>query len=159
MKMSDNKATTGAASTNWALRGKAATKAIPLTTKSRDYGVKHLGAVETFTPKSYKTGSFGVEISYTVEGLERKVYENIVLKVMGADGILKDTQYGKSTLIKRLQAFGLDSEAVNAFPIPVSPKSESTEYDLAGAPVTIYIKQEEYMGKPQNRVGSVFPQD
>lgn len=148
------------AGSNWAARGKAATKAVPLTKSNPvDRGTRHQGVVETFTPIAYKTGSFGVAISYTVEGLERKVYENIVLRKLNAKGDLEPTQYGESTLKRRLQAFGLDSDAINAFPIPRTPKDENDAYNFQGTPVAIYLTDEMYLDRPQKRVKSVFPLD
>jgi hypothetical protein len=147
---------------NWANKGKEAAKAVPLTvTKSgKEKGTRHKGFVESFTPKSYKTGSFGVEIKYTVEGIERPVYENLVLTTLSKTGTMEPTKYGESSLKRRLQAFGLDSEAINLFPIPRSPKDGDNEaYSFTGTPVTVYIRQEEYMGKTQNRVNAVFPAD
>lgn len=142
---------------NWANRGKASVKAVPTTKTNADRGSRHKGVVESFTPKSYKTGSFGVEIKYTVEGLERPVYENVVLTKMTDKGTLEATKYGENSLKRRLQAFGLDSDAINSFPIPRTPKdADNSAYNFTGTPVIVYIKQEEYMGRPQNRVGSVF---
>lgn len=147
-------------STNWANRTKTASKAIPLSKPSTDRGTRHNGVVESFTPKSYKTGSFGVEIKYTVEGLERPVYENVVLTKLNDQGVMEATKYGDNSLKRRLQAFGLDSSAINAFPTPKTPKdADNAAYGFTGTPVVIYITQEEYMGRTQNRVKSVFPVD
>lgn len=147
-------------STNWANRTKQAAGAVPLTKPSTDRGTKHNGVVESFTPKSYKTGSFGVEIKYTVEGLERPVYENVVLTKLNDQGAMEATKYGDNSLKRRLQAFGFTSAAINAFPTPKTPKDAGNEaYELAGTPVVIYITQEEYMGRPQNRVKAVYPVD
>ena len=147
--------------TNWANKGKEATAAIPLVKKDKaDYGKKHKGFVESFTPKSYKTGSFGVEIKYTVEGLERPVYENVVLTTLSDTGTFTPTKYGDNSLKRRLQAFGLSSAAINTFPTPRTPKDAGNEaYNFKGTPVVVYITQESYMGKAQNRVKAVFPQD
>lgn len=143
---------------NWANRGKAATSAVPLNkSNNQDRGTRHAGVVESFTPKSYKTGSFGVEIKYTAEGIQRPVYENVVLMKLSDAGSLEATKYGEASLKRRLQAFGLNSEAINAFPIPRTPKDAGNEaYNFAGTPVAIYLTDEEYMGKPQKRVKSVF---
>jgi hypothetical protein len=147
--------------TNWANKGKAAANAKPLTTTAnkKDRGERNLGVVEHFKPRSYSTGSFGVEIAYTLEGIERKVYENIVLKKLGADGNFTATPFGEQSLKRRLQAFGLTSDEINAFPIPKTPKDESEMYNFAGVPVAVYITQETYMDKVQNRVASVWPKD
>ena len=142
----------------WATRTKDATKAVPLSKATGDKGQRHLAVVESFTPKSYKTGSFGIEIKYSVKGLQRPVYENIVLTKLTDNGTMEATKYGESNLKRRLQAFGMDSDAINAFPIPRTPKDASNDaYNLAGANVAVYLVDEEYLGKPTKRVRSVFP--
>lgn len=147
--------------TNWANATKSDAKAIPITKTKPDRGERANGIVEGFKPRSYSTGSFGVEISYTVEGVERKVYENIVLKTLDPKtGNFKPTQYGEQSLKRRLQAFGLDSDSVNNFPIPVTPQdAENGAYNFQGTHVVLYLGEEEYMGKPKKRVNAVFPQD
>lgn len=151
---------TTAAPTNWAQRTKDATKKVPLENKnSKDRGTRHEGLVETFIPKSYSTGSFGVQLRYSVAGLSNDVYENIILKKMGTDGNLEATKYGEASLKRRLAAFGMTAEEISAFPIPRSPKDESPAYDLAGAPVVIYLADREYMGKTYKDVKSVWPVD
>lgn len=146
--------------TNWANKTKAAATAVPLSKSApAERGVRHRGVVESFTPKSYKTGSFGVEIKYTAEGVERPIYENVVLKVMTDKGALEATQYGESTLKRRLQAFGLTSEQINKFPIPVIPKDAETNaeaYKFGDTPVVLYLIDEEYMGKAKKRVKAVY---
>ena len=54
--MSKAKASAG----GWATRTKEATQSVPLTKATGDKGQRHLAVVESFTPKSYKTGSFVV---------------------------------------------------------------------------------------------------
>lgn len=143
---------------NWAKRTKEATKSVPLTKSTGDKGTRHTAVVESFTPKSYKTGSFGVELKYAVSGLARPVYENIVLTKLSDSGTMEPTKYGESNLKRRLQAFGLDSDAINAFPIPKTPKDAgNTAYNLAGVNVAVYLVDEEYLGKPTKRVRAVFP--
>jgi hypothetical protein len=153
-----SKSNTSSAGGNWATRTKTATKSVPLSKSTGDRGERRTAVVESFTPKSYKTGSFGVEVKYSVAGLQRPVYENIVLTKLSDNGTMEPTKYGESNLKRRLQAFGLDSEAINAFPIPKSPKDSGNEaYALSGAPVAIYLVDEEYLGKPTKRVRAVFP--
>lgn len=142
----------------WATRTKEETQKVPLTKATGDRGQRHVGVVESFTPKSYKTGSFGVEVKYSVKGLQRPVYENIVLTKMTDSGTMESTKYGESNLKRRLQAFGLDSDAINSFPIPRTPKdSGNSAYNLSGANVAIYLVDEEYLGKPTKRVKAVYP--
>lgn len=148
----------GAGAGGWATRTKVATQEVPLTKSTGDRGERRTAIVESFTPKSYKTGSFGVELKYSVAGLKKPVYENIVLTKLTDNGTMEATKYGESNLKRRLQAFGLDSDAINAFPIPKSPKDAGNEaYNLSGASVAIYLVDEEYLGKPTKRVRAVFP--
>jgi transposase len=71
---------------------------------------------------------------------------------------MEPTKYGESNLKRRLQAFGLDSDAINAFPIPRSPKDAGNDaYNLSGTNVAVYLVDEEYLGKPTKRVRAVFP--
>lgn len=143
---------------NWATRTKAATKEVPLTKATGDKGKRHTAVVESFTPKAYKTGSFGIEVKYSVAGLQRPVYENIVLTKLSDSGTMEPTKYGESNLKRRLQAFGLDSDAINAFPIPRTPKDAGNDaYNLSGVNVAVYLVDEEYLGKPTKRVRAVFP--
>jgi hypothetical protein len=143
---------------NWATRTKDAAQAVPLTKSKGDRGERRTAVVESFTPKSYKTGSFGVEVKYSVAGLQRPVYENIVLTKLSDSGTMEPTKYGESNLKRRLQAFGLDSDAINAFPIPRSPKDAGNDaYNLSGTNVAVYLVDEEYLGKPTKRVRAVFP--
>ena len=160
MTLKNKTAVTVPPTTNWANRTKEAANAQPISKTSVDRGTRHEGVVETFTPRSYKTGSFGIEIKYSVAGLERAVYENVVLMKLTDVGTLEATKYGASSLIRRLQAFGLDAAAIEAFPIPRTPKdAENEAYNFQGTPVVIYLKDAEYMGKPKKEVGSVFPVD
>lgn len=143
---------------NWATRTKTAAKEVPLTKSTGDKGTRHTAVVESFTPKSYKTGSFGIEVKYSVSGLQRPVYENIVLTKLSDNGTMEPTKYGESNLKRRLQAFGLDSDAINAFPIPKTPKDAgNSAYNLSGVNVAVYLVDEEYLGKPTKRVRAVFP--
>lgn len=145
---------------SWANRGKAATADIPLTKQDKvDRGTRYEGIVEAFTPVSFSTGSLGIKIKYSVKGLERAVYENIVLKTLDKDGNLKATTYGDSNLKRRLQAFGLSAEQILAFPVPKTPKDESEAYNFQGTPVTLYLSDREYMGKTHKDVRYVFPID
>ena len=144
----------------WATRTKEATQAVPLTKGGGDKGERRTAVVEAFTPKAYKTGSFGVELKYSVSGLKKPVYENIVLTKLTDNGTMEPTKYGESNLKRRLQAFGLDSDAINAFPIPRSPKDAGNEaYNLSGTSVAVYMVDEEYLGRPTKRVRAVFPLD
>lgn len=148
--------------TNWANRTKTAANVVPLSTKAKstDRGARFEGAVEIFELTAYSTGSFGYKIAYSVTGLDRKVYENVVLKTMSKEGVLTPTKYGESTLKRRLAAFGLDADAINQFHIPQSPKDTSDAVpSFAGASVALMLTDEEYMGKPQKRVKAVFPLD
>jgi len=145
---------------NWANRGKAAAAAQPLSKKSDvDRGTRYNATVEHFILKSFKTGSFGIEIKYTAEGLQRPVFENIVLSTMSPKGALVPTKYGEATLKYRLKAFGLSSEEITQFPIPLTVKDESEAYNFAGTPVVAYLGDEEYMGKPKKVVRAVWPTD
>lgn len=149
--------------TSWANRTKTAANVVPISKQASktERGTRHEGAVEIFELTSYSTGSYGYKIAYSVTGLERKVYENVVLKTMSKDGTLSPTKYGESTLKRRLAAFGLDADAINQFHIPQSPKdiAEGEAVSFAGAPVALYLTDEEYLGKPQKRVKAVFPID
>ena len=152
--------------TNWANAGKAATAAVPLAKNGnkKDRGIRRVGQLHAASLKSYKTGSFGVEFQYTIEGMDtqygpRKVYENVVLSVMNKDGILNPTQYGAATLKRRLQAFGLTADEVNQIGTPVTVKSEFNLSPIIGTGVAIYTRDAEYMGKPKLEVASVFPLD
>lgn len=155
--------TTNAKPTSWANRTKAATNAVPLTKSAAkvDRGTRHNGVLESVTPTVFKTGSFGFKIKYSLEGEQRPVFENIVLRSLSDNGTLEPTKYGESSFKRRLQAFGLTADEINNFVIPATPKS-ANEADYASFPnhsVTIYTVDEEYMGKPQKRVKSVFPKD
>ncbi len=143
---------------NWANRTKAAATAVPLETKSKDRGTRHVGVLEAITPTVYSTGSFGLKVKYSVEGLERAVYENIVLRTMNAEGNYTATKYGESSLKRRLAAFGLSNEDIAAFAIPKTPK-DVISADLVGAPVALYLADREYMGKTYKDVKSVWPAD
>lgn len=147
------------ASTSWANRTKTAANVVPLSKTAEGTatrGTRHVGALELFQPVSYSTGSFGYKIAYTVEGLERKVYENVVLKTVNkSTGNFEATKYGESTLKRRLAAFGLDADAINAFEIAKVPGEAVDKFN--GAPVAIYLIDEEYLGKPQKRVKAVYP--
>lgn len=147
--------------TNWATRAKAATAAIPLTkTAPKARGTRYEGEIKAVTAKAYKTGSFGIEFQYTLGGIERAVYENVVLSKQTEEGNLIPTQYGESTFKRRLQAAGFTSEQINAFSIPKTVKSPAEALQsLVGAPVAVYCIDEEYLGKPRKAVKSVWPLD
>lgn len=144
--------------TKWANRTKAAASAIATTVK-KDRGTRYEGTVESATPVSYSTGSFGIKIKYVVAGLERALYENVVLMKMNDDGMPTPTKYGEATLKRRLQAAGLSSDEINAFKTPRTVKDTDINEALSGAPVAVYAITEEYLGKPSYNVKSVFPLD
>lgn len=148
--------------TNWANRTKNAANVVPLNKKATGTaarGTRHEGAVELFELTVFKTGGYGYKIAYSANGVERKVYENLVLKTMSKSGTLTPTAYGESTLKRRLAAFGLDADAINQFHIPQSPKDvgEGTSPNFVGAPVALILIDEEYLGKPTKRVKAVYP--
>lgn len=143
--------------TNWANKGKAAAKAVPTSTGStKERGKRYTGVIDKVEAVAFKTGSFGLKLKYQVEGLERAVYENIVLRKPDAEGNLQATQFGESTFKKRLMAFGLTSEEVNAFSIPKTVTQGEHLSQINGAPVAIYLRDREYLGKPQKDVAAVF---
>lgn len=142
---------------NWANRTKAATAAVPVTRTSGDRGTRYEGALKAATLKSYKTGSFGVEFQYALN--DRTVYENVVLSKLSEEGVLTPTKYGANNLKRRLQAFGLSADEINAIGIPRTVKDEFNLSGLIGAEVAVYCITTEYMGKPRLEVKSVFPLD
>lgn len=153
-------ASTPTAGSNWANRGKANALAIPTSTRIKASRELTPAVVQSFTPHSYSTGSFGVKLCYAVEGLTRDVYENIVLKKIDHNtGEFTAVKGAEARLAIRLRAFGLNSEALNAFPIPTSVKSESEAYDFSGTPVLVELGSHEYEGKTFNDIVSVWPVD
>lgn len=142
---------------NWANAGKQVAKSIPTTTANgKERGTRHTGVIDKVEAVSYKTGSFGLKLKYQVEGLERAVYENIVLRKPNAEGDMEATRFGEATFKRRLQAFGLTSDEVNAFPIPKTVQQGEHLSAISGAPVAIYLRDREYLGKPQKDVAAVF---
>lgn len=117
---------------------------------------KYSAFVESITHGSFKTGSYGITITYVIESgpaKNRKIRDRIVLSK--ADG--SATQFGANTLQRFLMAAGLPLEKLLAF------KSPRNEHDLGdfrlaiSAPVTISVKADgEYNGKPSRKVNGVF---
>jgi hypothetical protein len=147
------------AGNNWANRAKEQTKGIALSKPSSDKGTRYEGSLKAATLKSYKTGSFGVELQYALNEPQKTVYENVVLSTLSAEGALVPTQYGASTLKRRLQAFGLTADEVNAIGTPRTIKDAFNISSVIGTGVAVYCRNEEYMGKPKLAVRSVFPLD
>jgi hypothetical protein len=146
---------------NWAARTKSAANAVPAGKSGKGRGKRYEGTVKNGTLKAYKTGSFGVEMQYTinVDGNERTVYENVVLKKLTQDGVLEPTKYGAETLKRRLLAFGLSADEINGLGIPATPNVEFNLTPIIGAGVAVYCRDAEYMGKPKLEVASVYPLD
>lgn len=147
---------------NWAARTKEATSAVPVTKTGgnggkKDYGTAYRGTIDSITPTVYKTGSFGYKIAYKLEGQERRVFENIILKKLNDDGVLVPTAYGISSLKHRLSAAGLTADEINQINFPENPKNLGSLPDLTGAQVTVFAADTEYMGRPQKEVRLVKP--
>ena len=143
--------------TNWANKTKEAVQAVPVSTQTKDRGTRHRAVVDKVEAVAYKTGSFGIKIKYQVEGLERAVYENVVLRKPDTEGNMQPTRFGEATLKRRLQAFGMTADEVNAFAIPKTVQQGAQLSTISGVPVAIYLRDREYLGKPQKDVASVFP--
>lgn len=148
--------------TNWANRGKAAIKAVPLSkggAKKGDRGVRYEGTIVEAGTKTFSTGSFGITVGYQIEGMKYPVRENIVL--IDAKGA--PTKYGLATLTKRLQAAGNTSDRINDLPVLEAGKDAANAAILAdylsGAAVAVYLVDREYMGKAKKDVRAVFPLD
>lgn len=149
---------------NWAARTKEATSAVPVTKTGgnggkKDYGTAYKGTIDSITATSYKTGSFGFKIAYKLEGQERRVFENIVLKKLSDDGVLVDTAYGLSSLKHRLTAAGLTADEINQISFPQNPKNLGNMPDITGANVVVFAADTEYMGRPQKEVRMVKPSE
>lgn len=149
--------------TSWANRGKAATAAVPVskTAPAIDRGVRHEGTLDKAELTQFSTGSIGVVFRYVVEGWDKAVYENVVLFKQTLEGTMTATKYGDQTLRRRFQAFGLTPDDINSFTTPktIGDKKAAdfiTNLPL-GAPVAVYLIDEEYMGKAKKAVKSVFP--
>lgn len=142
----------------WGNKTKATASAVPTTVK-KDRGTRYEGVIESATPVAFKTGSFGLKIKYVVNGLERALYENVVLTKMTDEGMPTPTMYGEATFKRRLQAAGMTSDEVNAFKIPKTIKHTEGLERLTGAKVAVYAIQTEYLGRPSFDVKSVFPLD
>jgi len=142
---------------------KEAAQAIPVGTgNTKDRGTRYEGTIDKIETTSYRTGAFGLKMKYIVAGLDRPVYENIVLKTVDKadpDGNLVNTKYGIDSFKRRLQAAGYTSEDILAFPIPRKITDNSEFADVLGATVTIYLRDREYMGKAVKDVASVWPLD
>jgi hypothetical protein len=149
--------------TNWANRQKAAVKAVPISSekeKTNNRGTRHEAVVESITPTTFSTGSTGVKIKYQVAGLSQAVYENIVLfSSQNDDGTRSATRFGESSLKRRFQAVGLQSNEVLEAIGLLSKETNADFSSLAGAHVVVYLKDRTYMGKLYKQVASVYPID
>lgn len=147
---------------NWAARTKEATSAVAVTNTAKtggkkDYGRAYSATIDSVAPTVFKTGSFGLKIAYNLEGESRRVFENIILKKLNDDGVLVPTAYGLSSLKHRLTAAGLTADEINQISFPENPKNIGTLPDLAGARVTVFAADTEYMGRPQKEIRLVKP--
>lgn len=145
------------AGNNWANRAKQQTGAVPVA-KTGGGNIRFEGVLKAASLKSFKTGSFGLEFQYALDG-GKTVYENVVLSTMNAEGSLTPTQYGASTLKRRLQAFSLTADEVTAIGTPRTIKDAFNISSVIGTGVAVYCQPGEYMGKPKLNVKSVFPLD
>lgn len=144
---------------NWANRVKQQTQAVPVAKASSDRGTRYEGILKAATLKSYKTGSFGVELQYSIPDQQKTVYENVVLATLSAEGALVPTKYGAATLKRRLQAFGFTPDEINNLGTPRTIKDAFNISGAVGTGVAVYCRAEEYMGRPKLAVRSVFPLD
>jgi hypothetical protein len=101
----------------------------------------------------------GVTVTYVIESgsvKNRKINDIIVL----AKQDKSPTQFGGQTLKRRLMAFGLPIEKINAFK---APRNEHDLGDFAltlGAAVTIVVKEDgEYNGRPSRKVAGVYARE
>lgn len=140
---------------------KQAAQAIPVATATnpKDRGTRHEGVIDKIETTSYRTGSFGLKLKYVVTGVERPVYENIILRKNDEEGNLINTKYGIDSFKRRLQAFGYTSEDILAFPIPKKVTDNAEFSDILGATVTVYLRDRKYMGKLVHDIASVWPLD
>jgi hypothetical protein len=152
------------ANQKWSQQTKGAAAAIPLNKKDR--GTRYTGTIAGVEAKVFSTGSFGLKLKYSVDGLERALYENIVLTKQNEDGSVTPTQYGESSVKRRLQAAGLSADEINAIKIPrtVAAFEKSGLAVMVGAPVAVYATEGTYTDKtgqikPSLNVKSVFPLD
>jgi hypothetical protein len=143
------------AGNNWANRAKQQTSAVPVA-KSGGNNVRYEGSLKAASLKSFKTGSFGLEFQYELDG-GKTVYENVVLATLSPEGVLTPTQYGASTLKRRLGAFGLTADEINAIGTPRTIKDAFNISPVIGTGVAVYCQPGEYMGRPKLNVKSVFP--
>lgn len=148
---------------NTAAATKAAIEKNPVATNAGygDRGIKYAGVFDGGELASTSKGGFMAKLRYTVEGLNRPVYENIVFTTPSEDGTgLRATKNGESSLARRLAAFGVDSGIVAT--LAGATSSDSKKFHIAfangmGALVDIYLRERQYMGKTQYEVASVWP--
>lgn len=138
-------------------KGKANLK--PVTSVNpRDRGTRYTAVVDSAEPTFYSTGSFGIKIKYVVEGMQKAVYENVVLRTIDkTSGNPTATKYGDATLKRRLAAAGLTSDEVDGFEIPKTAENKDAFGAIIGAGVAIYLAPRDYMGKTYYDVKSVWP--
>lgn len=144
---------------NWANDAKSK---FPATTKRRDFKPlegRHEARIESAEPVIYKSGSFGITITFNVEskGNEgRKVYDRIVIRK--ADGT--ELSFAQERLNKRLAAAGFSDNEIADFTWPTDTDSFGDLPELVGAPVTLVLEAtREYLGKPQTDVRAVYSRD
>lgn len=120
---------------------------------------RHAAFVQTVQHGTFKSGSYGLTITYVIEGGEaknRKIKEYLVLTK--SDGTKMDK--GGARLKQRLMAFGVPVEKINAFK---PPRNEHDLGDLKfaiSAPVTIIVAEDSKSiapdGIPYRRVAGVY---
>lgn len=140
---------------------KTAAKAIPINKAvgGKDRGTRYEATIDSIETTFYQTGSFGLKLKFVVAGLEKPVYNNIVLRKVGEDGNLEDTKYGAETFKRTLLAAGLTADEVNAIGVP-NKKTTNEEFEtVIGSNVAVYLAPREYMGKQYYDVKSVWSVD
>lgn len=119
---------------------------------------KHNGRITAVKAQTFTKGSYGVKITYTLEGKGvsgRNINEFIVL--LNAQG--QKTKYGYSKIKTRLQ-LALTSEALNNFAWPASDNEIGDFAKLLDAAVIVDVKEDQpYNGQPARRVSAVYPRE
>lgn len=116
---------------------------------------KHAARISAIKFTTFKKGSYGVQLTYSLEGsgvVGRTINEYIVLVTKeGAK-----TPYGDLNLKRRLMAV-LSADQLAKFKQPKSEQDLGDFRLLFNAPVTVSIKEGEmYEGRIQRKVGAVF---
>jgi hypothetical protein len=120
---------------------------------------RHAAFLQEVKHGAFKTGSYGMSFTYVIDtgtAKNSKIKETVVLAKANKDPV----QFVAERLKRRLMAFGLTVEKINAF------KGPRNEHDLGdfklvlGAPVTIIVKEDgEYNGRPSRKVAAVYSRE